>query len=318
MTREQNAEPDAAAERDAFRREALAGLGEAQKRLPGKYLWDEAGSILFDRICDHPDYYPTRREMALLPQVVPEIAALVGAGATIVEYGSGASRKIRTLLDGLDRPRRYVAIDISRDYLETSVGKLARDYSGIAMIPVAADYAEPIRLPLALGDAPVLGFFPGTSIGNLAPAEAEAFLARARDTLGPSHLLVGADPTQDADRLQRVYGGCDGLMPQLHLNLLTRLNRELDAGIDRDAFRHAVRILPDPLRVEAHLVADRADSWRLGADAIRFAPGESVRTDVSHKHPPDALRAMAERAGWTPRRVWLDPEGLFSLHLLSC
>lgn len=309
--------PAGIAERDAFRRDVLAGLSEVPKRLPGKYLWDEAGSILFDRICDSPDYYPTRREMALLPAIVPELAALVGAGATIVEYGSGASRKIRTLLDGLDRPRRYVAIDISRAYLETSVGTLARDYPGIAMIPIGADYAAPIRLPVDLGGGPVLGFFPGTSIGNLAPAEAEAFLARARNTLGPSHLLVGADPTQDADRLRRVYGGCDGLMPALHLNYLTRLNRELGAGIDRDAFRHAVRILHDPLRVEAHLVADRADTWRFGTDAIRFAAGESVRTDISHKHAPEAFQAMAARAGWTPKRLWLDPEGLFSLHLLS-
>ena len=183
------------AERDAFRRDVLAGLSEVPKRLPGKYLWDEAGSILFDRICDSPDYYPTRREMALLPAIVPELAALVGAGATIVEYGSGASRKIRTLLDGLDRPRRYAAIDISRAYLETSVGTLARDYPGIAMIPVGADYAAPIRLPVDLGGGPVLGFFPGTSIGNLAPAEAEAFLARARDTLGAQYVVpVGTSP----------------------------------------------------------------------------------------------------------------------------
>ncbi|TXM75956.1 L-histidine N(alpha)-methyltransferase [Methylobacterium sp. WL103] len=309
--------PEETAERDAFLRATLAGLGQTPKRLPGKYLWDEAGSILFDRICDHPDYYPTRREMALLPQAVPEIATLVGPGATIVEYGSGASRKIRTLLDGLDRPRRYVAIDISRDYLETSVRTLAQDYPEIAMIPVCSDYAEPIRLPVDLADGPVLGFFPGTSIGNLAPAEAEAFLARARDTLGPSHLLVGADPTQDADRLQRVYGGCDGLMPALHLNYIGRLNRELDAGIDRDAFRHEIRILRDPLRVEAHLVAARADTWHLGTDAVHFAAGESVRTDVSHKHSPDVFQALAGRAGWTPKNVWLDPDGLFSLHLLS-
>ncbi len=304
------------AERAAFLQDVIAGLTDVPRHLPGKYLWDEAGSILFDRICADPDYYPTRREMALLPDILPDLAAVVGPDATIVEYGSGASRKIRTLLDGLERPRRYVAIDISRDYLEASVRQLAKDYPGIAMIPVGADYGEPIRLPVDLDGGPVLGFFPGTSIGNLSPAEAGAFLARARDTLGPSHLLVGADPTQDGDRLRRVYGGCGGLMPRLHLNYLTRLNRELDAGIDRDAFRHEVRVLHDPLRVEAHLVADRADSWRLGPQEIRFAPGESVRTDISHKHTPDAFQALATQAGWTPERVWLDPEGLFSLHLL--
>ena len=303
-------------ERDELLQAVLAGLSATPKRLPGKFLWDEAGSVLFDRICDHPDYYPTRREMAQLPGAAREVAGLVGPGATIVEFGSGASRKIRTLLDALERPARYVAIDISGEFLEASVRRLAADYPQVEAIPVRADYSDPVRLPIAR-DGPVLGFFPGTSIGNMAPAEARGLLARVRETLGQSRFLVGADPTRDADRLQRAYGDCGGLMPAFHLNLLTRLKREFGAEIDEDAFHHEARILREPLRVEAHLVASRATTWQLDGCTIPFEAGESVRTDTSHKHAPDGFRALAAQAGWTPERLWLDPEGTFGLHLLS-
>ncbi len=163
----------------------------------------------------------------------------------------------------------------------------------------------------------MLGFFPGTSIGNFAPAEAEGFLARARETLGPSRFLVAADTTQDEERLRSVYGGCCGLMEALHLNLLMRMNRELGSVIPLDAFRHEARVLPDPFRVEAHLVATRANAWRLGEREFRFEAGESIRTDTSHKYAPEAFRALAERAGWTAEESWVDSFG-FALHLLRC
>ncbi|WP_419953001.1 L-histidine N(alpha)-methyltransferase [Methylobacterium sp.] len=297
--------------------EVLAGLAQPQKRLPGKLLWDETGSDLFDRICSSGDYYPTRTEMALLPAVSAEIAPLIGPGATIVEFGSGASRKIRTLLDALDRPARFIAIDISGDYLDAAIRRLARDYPQIEMIPVCADYSEPVRLPVDLSGGPVLGFFPGTSIGNFTPAEAELFLGRARATLGPSRFLIGADPNRDAARLLRAYGNADGLMPALHRNLLERLNREFDADFDLDNFRHEPRILPDPFRVEAHLVAREPGRYLLAGTEIRFRAGESIHTDNSHKYAPETFRTLAERAGWRPERVWLDRAGLFSLHLFA-
>ena len=308
--------PDRPAGPDTFLSDALAGLASSPKRLPGKYLWDEAGSILFDRICDSPDYYPTQREMALLPGVARAIADRVGPRATIVEFGSGASRKVRTLLDALHEPARYVALDISGDYLEASLRGLAPDYPGVAMIPVRADYSRPVRLPVDLSDGPVLGFFPGTSIGNLSPNEARGFLERARDTLGPGRLLVGADPTQDEARLIRVYGGCDGLMPAFHRNLLVRMNRELGADIPLDAFRHEARVRRAPFRVEAHLVASRASRWRLGDRWIAFEAGESVRTDTSHKYAPQAFADLAAQAGWAAEERWIDPGG-FCLHLLA-
>ncbi len=298
-----------------FLADVLAGLSQNPKRLPGKYLWDEAGSILFDRICDSPDYYPTQCEMALIPRVAPEVARRVGPGATIVEYGSGASRKIRILLETLPDPARYIAIDISGEYLAGALAKLAPDYPDVAMMAVRADYSQDITLPLAQGGGPVLGFFPGTSIGNFAPEEAQAFFARARRTLGPSRLLVGADTTQDEARLVSVYGGCDGLMEALHLNILARINRELGADIPLDAFRHEARVLHDPFRVEAHLVAARANTWHLGGHAIDFAAGESLRTDTSHKYAAEAFKGLAEVAGWTAEETWVDSAG-FALYLL--
>jgi len=278
----------AAGERAEFLRDALAGLSGEVKTLPGKYLWDETGSDLFDRICAHPDYYPTKREMALLPRVAAEVAALVGPGVSVVEFGSGASRKIRTLLDALEAPAAYLALDISGAYLEAAIARLAPDYPTVPMIPVCADYSKPIRLPPGAAAPPILGFFPGTSIGNFTPEQAEGFLARARETLGPSHFLVGADPTHDPARLRRAYGEAGGLMPALH-----------------------------PFRVEAHLVATRPAAYQLGDRTIRFAADESIRTDTSHKYAPDTFRALASAQGWEPVRLWVDEDSGFSLHLFQ-
>jgi dimethylhistidine N-methyltransferase len=304
------------AQTSTFLRDALAGLSGYPRALPGKYLWDEAGSMLFDQICSSCDYYPTSREMALLPGVAAEVARWVGAGATVVEYGSGASRKIRIVLDALQNPARYVALDISRDFLRAAIRRLAQDYPGVEMIPIHADYAQPIVLPIELAGNPVLGFFPGSSISSFSPSQAVAFLERVRATLGPSWLLIGVDPTHDAARLLQAYGGTDGLMAALHRNLLARANHELGATFDPDAFRHEARILPKPFRVEAHLVAKRPTECRLGGRMFRFEAGESIHTDSSYKYEPAAFQAIARQSGWTPEAIWLDEPVAFSLHLL--
>jgi dimethylhistidine N-methyltransferase len=300
-----------------FLRDALAGLTAEPKTLPGKYLWDETGSDLFDRICHSADYYPTAQEMTLLPQAAADVARQVAPGATVVEFGSGASRKIRTLLDALPRPSAYVAIDISGDYLESAIRRLAPDYPGITMVPVCADYSKPVQLPETPGSGEILGFYPGTSIGNFEPREAQLFLERARATLGPSLFLVGADGTTEPDRLQRAYGGADGLMAAFHRNILTRINRDLGADFDIDNFRHTVRLCPDPLRVEAHLEAIRPARYRLGDRTIAFAASERIRTDTSHKYTAEAFRALATGSGWQPRALWQAEGGSFNLHLLQ-
>lgn len=309
------APPTFPSERDAFKAAVLAGLSTTPKRLPGKYLWDEAGSILFDRICDDPDYYPTRCETALLPRVAQEIAGRIGPHATIVEFGAGASRKVRVILDHFDEPERFIALDISEEYLATSLDRLRPAYPSVAMTAVCADYSQPVELPVTLTGGRTFGFFPGTSIGNFGPEDAVAFLARAKDTLGPSHFLIGADTTRDPDRLRAAYAGSGGLMEAFHLNILARMNRELGAGIALDGFRHEIRLVPNPFRVEAHLVALREQDWSIDGRTVAFTQGESVRTDTSHKYDPATFAELATRSGWQLEETWIDTFG-FALYLL--
>ncbi len=292
----------------------LAGLSQPQKALPGKYLWDETGSILFDRICSTKDYYLKRREITLLRDKADEVARLVGPGATIIEFGSEASHKVRVLLDTLQAPRRYVAIDISREFLHSATERIARDYPDIEVTPVCADYTKPLFLPPHTGT--VLGFFPGSTIGNFDPQGVVAFLKRVRAAVGPSWFLVGADPNRDEGSLLRAYGQADGLMAALHKNMLVHLNRLLDTSFNPDDFHHEVSVLDDPPKVEAHLVALRPVRYRIGNQTVELHEGERIRTDNAYKHDPEAFRALADQAGWTLVRCWLDEQGLFSLHLL--
>jgi dimethylhistidine N-methyltransferase len=294
----------------------ISGLSLRQKALPGKYLWDQTGSAIFDQICGTEGYYLTRHDVALLQLKAREIATLVGPGATIAEFGSGASYKVRILLDAFAAPRRYLAIDISQEYLEAALHKLARDYPDVEVVPVVADYTKPLRLPLGYSAGPTLGFFPGSTIGNFDPSGVVAFLKRARDALGPSWFLIGADPNQDEASLRRAYGHASGLMANLHKNLLVHLNRLTGTDFDPDDFRHEVRIFSHPRRVEAHLVALRPVTVRVGDLSFRIAAGESIHTDTSYKLEPEEFRLLAAQAGWTMLRCWIDSAGLASLYLL--
>jgi dimethylhistidine N-methyltransferase len=297
-------------------RDVLAALARPEKTLPGKYLWDETGSALFARICDTEDYYLTRSEVALLQATVDEVSGLIGSGATIVEFGSGASHKVRMLLDALITPERYIAIDISREYLVRATRQIAQDYPAIAVLPVCADYTKQIALPLPPKAGPILGFFPGSTIGNFDPAGAVAFLERARATLGPSWFLVGTDPNMDHDILLNAYGRADGLMAALHKNLLVHLNRLLGTVFEPDDFRHEVRVRPDPFRVEAHLVALRPLVYQVGNTSIALSAGESIHTDSSYKYDPEAFQDLAREAGWRPVTCWRDERSRYCLHLL--
>ena len=305
-----------AVSRAEFLADVLEGLLRPQKSLPGKYLWDEAGSLIFDRICESRDYYLTRRETSLLRATAPEVARMVGPHASLVELGSGASIKTRILLDALPEPTRYVALDIAQEHLTAATARIAQDYPDLAVLPVCADYTKPLSLPACRDGGPVLGFFPGSTIGNFGPAAAVEFLARIGLALGPSLFLVGADPNRDVATLSRAYADGEGLMAALHGNLLVRVRRELGGELDPTDFRHEARVLDDPPRVEAHLVARRPTTWLVGGRTIRFAAGESIYTDSAHKYEPEAFRAVATRAGWESVRCWLDQDGLFALHLL--
>ena len=299
-----------------FMKDVVAGLSRQRKSVPGKYLWDETGSDLFDRICATGDYYLTRCETALLEETAGEVAACVGEDVSLVEYGSGASRKIRVLLDAMTKPRRYVAIDISDEYLHSATRRIATEYPALDVLPVVADYSLPIDLHDGMGSSTALGFFPGSTIGNFDQEGVIAFLRRARMTLNGGWFLVSHDTNRDADSLRRAYGEADGLMPALHLNLLAHVNRVLGADFTPSDFRHEVRIKADPLRVEAGLVARRATSCRVGGESFTFAQGERLHTDTSYKMDEETFKQLAYTAGWKAHRSWMGTDGRLALHLL--
>jgi dimethylhistidine N-methyltransferase len=301
-----------------FRDDLLAGLTAPAKRIPCKYFYDERGSRLFDLICEVPEYYPTRAEMEILATRGREIAAAVGPDAALVEFGAGSARKVRLLLDRLCRPAAYVAIDISREHLLRAAGALARDYPRLPVAAVVADYMRPLELPdmVRRGGARPVVFFPGSTVGNLDPPEAVAFLRRVAEGTGGG-LLIGVDLKKDAGILNAAYNDARGVTAAFNLNLLLRANREVGAGFDLRAFAHRAFYERDKGRIEMHLVSRRAQVVDIGGLGIRFSAGETIHTENSYKYAVDEFREMAGAAGWTPRAVWTDAGGLFSLHYLE-
>ncbi|MGE0717376.1 MAG: L-histidine N(alpha)-methyltransferase [Alphaproteobacteria bacterium] len=312
----QDLEPTA----EEFRLAVIDGLGATPKTLPCKFFYDEAGSLLFDRICELPEYYPTRTELKILRRYAGDMAALAGPAARIVEFGSGAGVKIRLLLEALDRPAMYVPVDICREHLVAAADALAIDFPELRVAPVCADYTRPFVLPAAQGAAigRTVGFFPGSTIGNFMPDEATRFLARARRLLGPgSAMIVGVDVPKDRAVLEAAYDDAAGVTAAFNLNLLHRMVRELGAEIDVDGFRHEARWNAELSRVEMHLVALGRQTIRVGDRAFTLSAGETIHTENSVKYAIEPFRALAGRAGWLPGGVWSDEHGLFSVHLLT-
>lgn len=303
----------------AFHADVLAGLSQPQKSLPCKYLYDDAGSELFERICALPEYYPTRTETALLRDRAAEIAACIGPHARLVEFGSGAGVKVRLLLEALDRPVAYVPVDISRSPLIASALALAKDFPSLRVQPICADYTRPFALPPAPpGIAVTAGFFPGSTIGNFDPAAAEAFLARAARLLGPgAAMIVGVDLPKDRAILEAAYDDAAGVTAAFNLNLLTRINRELGADFDPEAFAHRAIWNAEESRVEMHLVSRTEQTVRIGTHRFAFREGETIHTENSYKYAPDAFATLARQAGFTPAALWTDPDTLFSIHALT-
>ena len=305
---------------EEFRSAVLAGLGQRQKSLPCKFFYDAEGSRLFDQICELPEYYPTRTELKLLADRAGEIAQLIGPQARLVEFGSGAGIKIRLLLNALDRPAAYVPVDISREHLLMAAADLARDFPKLQIAPICADYTKPFALPASSGLRPAttVGFFPGSTIGNFTPTEARAFLTRARRLLGPgSSMVVGVDLRTDERILVPAYDDAAGVTAAFNLNLLVRINRELDGDFALDQFAHEARWNDALGRIEMHLVSRRDQDVRIGADRFTFRAGETIHTENSHKYTLDQFRAMAVETGYKPRAAWTDAAGLFSVHMLD-
>lgn len=302
---------------DNFLQDVLTGLGQSPKTLSSKYFYDERGSQLFDDICELPEYYPTRTEMALLRAISGDVAALVGEGATVIEFGSGSSTKIRILLDALESPLAYVPVDISREHLLMSSKDLAEDYPDLQVVPVCADYTQPFDVPVIEGEKVRAGFFPGSTIGNFTRDQAVSFLRAAAVDLGKDNgLLIGVDLRKDEDILRAAYNDAAGVTAAFNLNLLTRINRELGGNFDLDSFTHDARWVPDKGRIEMHLVSTRDQDVSVGGKVFRFAAGESIHTEDSHKYDIDGFRVLAAEAGWNAIECWTDPDDLFSIHLL--
>jgi dimethylhistidine N-methyltransferase len=299
-----------------LREDVIAGLTLPQKVLPPKYFYDAAGSRLFDRICRLPEYYPTRAELSLTRRHLAAIARFAGKGCELIEYGSGASLKTRLLIRAL-RPSVYVPVDISEDALAGAARRLAREFGWLHIFAVIGDFLQPLRLPVfrARAGRRRVVYFPGSTIGNLTPEEAQAFLKMTRGQVGRAGaMLVGVDLKKDANVLHAAYNDSRGVTAAFNLNLLRRINRELGADFDLRRFRHYAFYNPQPGRIEMHLVSPERQSVNVGAYRFEFASGETIHTENSYKYSVEEFRALAAEAGFRAVKLWQDRQGLFSLH----
>lgn len=301
----------------AFALDLVTALAIRPRSISPKYFYDAQGSELFDRICELPEYYPTRTELAILSRHAGEIADQMGPRAEIVEFGAGSLRKVRLLLDAMDRPARYLPIDISGEHLARSVAVLQRDYHGLDVQPVVADYTQRLLLPAALpGAGRRVGFFPGSTIGNFAPPEALHFLQMAAQVLRGGALLLGADLIKDPAILHAAYNDAQGVTAAFNLNLLARANRELGTRFALEQFAHSAFYNAPQQRIEMHLMSRRRQQVALDGRLFELDEGETLHTENSYKFTIDGLRALALRAGFRPGPVWTDEDRLFSVHWL--
>ncbi len=303
---------------NAFARELLLGLRATPKRIPSKFFYDAAGSQLFEAITALPEYYPTRTELSILSANIGEIAARLGSDVELVEFGAGSLRKVRLLLDAMTKPRTYVPIDISGDYLMEVATTLEAEYPQVCVNPIVADFTRPIALgPLECSAMHRVGFFPGSTIGNFSRAEAVSFLRNARATLDGGPLLIGVDLAKDPAVLHAAYNDARGITEAFNKNLLLRANRELGADFDADAFAHYAFYNPAAQRIEMHLISRRRQRVRIAGETVTFAEGEAIHTEDSHKYTLESFHALVAEAGYAPRAVWTDAERLFSLQWLE-
>jgi dimethylhistidine N-methyltransferase len=295
--------------------DVLNGLGERQKAIPARWFYDLRGSQLFEQITRLPEYYLTRSEIALLEDHADGIAAMTGPGRIVVEFGSGSSLKTPLLLRAVT-PRAYVPIDISGDFLRMSSRELTVRFPALPIEPIEADFMHPVALPPQFAAMPALGFFPGSTIGNMVPATAVDLLRSMRMTLGSSaHLLIGFDRTKPVDVLLAAYDDAQGVTAQFNLNLLHRIKRELGSNIPVGLFRHAVRWNHAWSRIEMHLVAGRDLSFAVCGHAFSMARGETIHTENSHKYTPEQARMLLQAGGWTPLRCWTGADETFLIVL---
>jgi dimethylhistidine N-methyltransferase len=310
---------DSSSQRAAFRSDVLFGLRQSAKRIPCKYFYDERGSRLFDQICELEEYYPTRSELAILDRHVGEMAARIGPGSQLIEFGSGSSIKTRLLLDQLPSAAAYVPVDISREHLLRSAQAIRRAYPRLKVVPLAVDFTESFCLPddVAASGRRVV-YFPGSTIGNFGPAEAQALLRRIAHLCGPGGgLLIGVDVKKDPAILVPAYNDRLGVTAAFNLNVLARINRELGGDFDLGAFRHRAVFDEGHGRIEMYLVSQREQTAHVGGECFRFASGEAICTEYSYKYSLEDFARLAASAGFRAAQVWEDDRRLFSVQYLD-
>jgi dimethylhistidine N-methyltransferase len=297
----------------------LHGLSRPQKTLPCRFFYDALGSELFEEITRLPEYYPTRTEAAILEAHAADMAASVPDGGVLVEFGSGSSRKTETLLRHLPQLRAYIMIDVSESALLDAKDSLATRFPTLDVRPIVADFSYPVALPADLFDSHRTGFFPGSTIGNLNPVEAQRLLRVFRGVLSPgSRLIVGADLKKDLSILLPAYNDAAGVTAAFNLNLLARINREVAPAFDLDAFRHEAIYNARDGRIEMHLVSTKQQEVTIAGRTFQFRKGETIHTENSYKYTVRQFQDLARAADWLPSRVWTDPNNLFSVHELVC
>jgi dimethylhistidine N-methyltransferase len=311
------ARPEPAAQDSQFARDVLAGLTARPKRLLPKYFYNQAGAQLFEQITALPEYYPTRCELAILREHAGEIAALVPEGAALIEFGSGSSKKARILLAAAKQAAAYVPVDISTEMLAKEADELRRDHPRIKVLPLETDFTKPFRLPAEIAAMPRTGFFPGSTIGNFEPHEGCSFLRHASRMLGKgATLIIGVDLVKDTKVLNAAYDDPAGVTAKFNLNLLTRINRELDGTFDLDNFSHEAFYNSERHRIEMHLASKKRQKVRVCGRVIDFRAGETIHTENSYKYTLESFGALARGSGWTPVAVWTDKKKYFSVQAL--
>ena len=295
--------------------EILEGLSQPQKALSPKFFYDERGSILFDAICELPEYYLTRTELSIMRAHIDEIVALVGPHASLIEFGSGSSLKTRMLLEQLDRLAAYVPVDISREYLTAAAESLASDYPNIEVWPVLADFMQPFDLPNpSVMPLRNIVYFPGSTIGNFSPQQAHSLLQVMHVEAGEDGaLLIGVDLQKDTAIIERAYNDDAGVTAEFNLNMLSRINREFGANFNLDRFRHRAVYDEEHGRMELSLVSECEQDVRIENASFHFEEGEALLTEHSHKYTLEQFSGMAQKAGFVVNTVWTDPERLFSV-----
>lgn len=306
-------------ETGAFAAAVLAGLSQPRKIIPARFFYDHAGSELFEAITGLPEYYPTRTEIGILTEHAAAIAAAVGPDRAVVEFGSGSSMKTPLLLRAV-APAAYVPVDISAEFLHAAAAALAADFPGLPVLPVAADFTLGFRLPAAVAALPRLGFFPGSTLGNMAPAGAVDLLRHFAAVLGDgAAMVIGLDlapgPQKSVAMLEAAYDDAAGVTAAFNRNLLHRINRELGGTVRIDDFAHRALWNADLGRIEMHLVAVRDTGFEAAGAAFRLHAGETIHTENSYKWTLAEARLLARAGGWVPDAVWSDADGRFALHL---